>query len=130
MTDVWSLIATQIPAAVAIALLVLQMRKSESEERHANTDKWQAFLKQRDEQWQAFLTTYGKLEETVIGSLIGQMCAVGKQMEAVTAQMQAVLVAVEKFATMQEYATAELRSLMTKYEGAEPKNDNQQPRHP
>lgn len=125
MGDVWSLIATQIPAAVAIALLVLQMRKSEGEERHANTEKWQAFLKQRDEQWQAFLSQVQKLEETVIASLIGQMCAVGKQMEAVTAQMHAVQVSVEKFAAQQEYATAELRAFMQKYED-EHRNDNKQ----
>lgn len=129
MSEAWTQIAAQSPIAVAIVLLVLQMRKLECEERHANTEKWQAFLKQRDEQWQGFLSAHSKLEETVIGSLIGQMAAVSKQMEAVATQMQAVQVAVEKFAAQQEYLSNDFRAFRVEFEKKRQEHDNQQPDH-
>lgn len=126
MTEVWQQIATQLPVVAAMALLILQLRKSETEERRARHENWQAFLKARDEQWQEFLIGVQNKTDAVHALLINELVAVGKQMQAVTAQMQAVQLSVERFAAIQECNTTEMREFLRRYRP----DDDQQPRHP
>jgi len=129
MTDVWISIATQIPYVAALALVVLLLRRSETEERHANQENWQAFLVGREEKWQTYLTGMQNATNAVNTALINELSTVSKQMQAVTMQVLAVQVAVEHFSALQEYNTNEMREMrefMRKNKGS---NDNQQPRN-
>jgi len=115
VSEVWQSIASQIPVVVALALLILQLRKSEAEERRARHEDWQEFIKSRDDKWQTFLAGVQVVNSAVHASLVKELEAVGKQMIAVTIQMQVVQVAVERFAAIQECNTSELRYFLKEY---------------
>ena len=123
MAEVWAGLAEQIPFAVAIILLVLLLRKSEVEERHASIENWQAFLTQRDSQWQGFLTGAQKANDVVIATMVGQMEAVGKQMEAVSVNLQDVRTSIDHFGTVQEYMCAEMREFLKRHDTEETKKE-------
>ena len=109
---VWTEIARQLPYVAAVILLILLLRKYEVEERRVNCSNWQTFLEERDERWQEFLVGMQKTSDVVHSSLVNELVAVSKQMQVVTAQLQAVQVTVEKFATIQECNTTEMREFI------------------
>ena len=107
MDEVWAQVAIQIPIVVAMALLILQLRKLETAERKARDDQWQAFLadreklrleaqEARDEQWRSCLTSISDTNKAINATLIAQLDGLSTQMQAVFTQMQAVQISVER----------------------------------
>lgn len=107
--ELWAKLAVELPLVVGLALLILQLRKSETEERQSRDAQWQEFLAQRDEQWQTFLNGMQQAYEVLNASLLKEMGVVNSQMQAVTTQMQAVQISLERVLLAQGWTNEELR---------------------
>jgi hypothetical protein len=112
-------VATQIPIVVALALLILQLRKSETEERLVRDEGWKLFLKQRDEQHEIFFDGIRDGHVVMNATILKELNGVSMHMQAVTVQMQAVNISLERLSMTQDHSIEEMKGYIT---GTKPLN--------